>query len=449
MSTLFSQLAQQLWSPAKSFIQQGLTYQEYLNELTWLMFLKLTATDFPIATRVVKANNWHQLLQKNGWAQLADYTEILTDLSQIENILIKSLFQQAETSLSRPEQLTQLLSVLEHLDLLTVHEWGAVYENVIEKYASLDDNSLYLIPPQALIDVMVIVTQPQKTEIIQDPLAGVGSFLVAAEAYRQVINDDETVNYQPLMGMEQDLTRQRWATMNCLLHNLTSPTVVQWGDSLLIDDLPQADVIFSTLVFAKEPNEAAYKLNTPLALLKHIYRHLKPGGRAAVIVPDTVLKSAGPAQKLRQELMNSCRLHTVLRLPLGIFAPHVVAAHVLFFYRPSQPPKTTDHIWFYDLRTHFNNIGYYRRLKRETLLDFQSSYGEAPYGESVRQPGQRWQSFSRDQLIADNLDHCWLQSPQEQAEEEEETQELWDVLNVTVQELEELSWLLNGGPGQA
>jgi type I restriction enzyme M protein len=307
---------------------------------------------------------------------------------------------------------------------------------------------------------MVILTQPQPDELILDPLAGVASFLVAADQYVQVISEDwsekaadpaerqspeideEIEEKQLLMGIEPNLTWQRLALMNCLLHHLDYfPALpVQWGNSLLSSKerpLPPAEVILSMLIFTQ-------KQATPEDFLQYIYRNLKPGGRAAVIVPDSFCTASGSVQQIRKTLLDTCVVHTVLRLPIGIFYPHQIFAHVLFFKRGETAQEKTTQVWFYDARSQFPTFGQTLQITREHLIAFETAYGEDPLGQAPRQDeGKygRFRCFSRQTLAQqhDKLAISWLSdNPISRLP----PAKLRGVLNTTVQELEELSILL-------
>ncbi len=453
MNTI-AEIVQKLGSLAKRLYQEGIPYHAYLTELTWLWLLKIMPMIKPGNTFSSAYCSWETLTQKQGWQQLEYYQEIISKLRQVSDPQIAGIYAHARTVFKHPEQLTEVISALTSLDEFMPEDWGEIYEILLEEGSHQEGG--YLQVPRSLIDLMVILTQPQLGELIQDPLAGTASFIVAADQYIQVTSEEEndennlSLN-KDFIALEPDLTRQRLALMNCLLHQINSsqPVPVQWGDSLLSNQEEEclADVIFSMLIFNRDLHDEPGKQDTALALLQRIYQSLKPGGRAAVILSDNVLRSAGPAQQVRTTLLNTCVLHTVLRLPQGIFYPHPILAHVLFFRRGQSDQEKTEQVWFYDARTGFTVFGQYLRLNREHLRSFEIAYGDDPLGKSVRyEPGEdnRWRCFSRDAIAQqeDRLDLSWLREDQSNLGNKVSSQDIWEVLDETVEELEFLATLL-------
>jgi len=454
MNTI-AEIVQKLGSPAKRLYQEGIPYHAYLTELTWLWLLKIMPTVKPGNTFSPTHRSWETLTQKQGWQQLEYYQEIISQLRQVNDPQIAGIYAHARTVFKHPEQLREVISALTSLDEVMPEEWGEIYEILLEEESHQQGGYLQIVP-RCLIDLIVILTQPQLGELIQDPLAGTASFIVAADQYIQVTSETEDYEGNLLktsnfIALEPDLIRQRLALMNCLLHQInSSPAVsVQWGDSLLSNQEVGrlAEVIFSVLVFTRDPNQELGKQDTALALLQHIYQSLKPGGRAAVILSDNVLRAAGPAQQVRTTLLNTCVLHTVLRLPHGIFYPYKIPAHVLFFWRSHSSQEQTEQVWFYDARTGFPTFGQYLRLNREHLRPFEIAYGDDPLGQSARHDegeGKRWRCFSRDAIAkqGDRLDLCWLLEEKSSLDNKVSSQNIWEVLDETVEELEFLSTLL-------
>lgn len=441
-------VAQRLWLPARNFYQSSsMCYTDYLTELSWLWWLKVAP-----ARGLSTACSWDILTSLAGQSQYEYYSDILSHF-QSPLPIVQTLFAEAKTHLKTPDQLALLISTLSHIDPLPQTDSGEVYDTLLEIYAR-ENHSGLLRAPRPLLDLMVILTQPQLEETIQDPFAGTGHFIVAVNHYLQVIQEEIQFNSSNLsgksnfsgqvMGKEQNRSRQRLALMNCLLHGIFEPEKlpVLWEDSLLIDlqTWPKADVIFSVLT--SDTDVISNQHDASLASLHTLYQMLKPGGRAAVIVPDQLLSAAGPAHYIRQKLLDHCVVHTVLKLPLGLFYPHAMAAHVLFFYKSQNHGEGTEYTWCYDARSRAPILGQYVRLTREQLQPFELVYGEDPLGKSVREEGERWRCFTRSHLAAhqDRLDLHWLpdQSP------DSKVHRAWSVLEDTLGELETLSELLKG-----
>lgn len=445
-----TEIAKILWQPAYALSQEGIPYHNYLTELTWLWLLKI-APAYGVTTTQF---NWDVLISQTGKHQYTYYKKALTALQQVPDPHLAGIFKHAHTALKSPQQLAQVIATLAILDKVPRDEMGEIYEELLAQGAHQGSRHL-LVAPRPLIDLMIIVTQPQPDELIHDPFAGVANFLVAADQYVQVISEewtasDDTANaeeQQLLIGIEPDLIRQRLALMNCLLHHLDyfPGLPVQWNNSLLLTNqlpLPAADVIFSLLIFTHDPSD---ELTTPEALLQYILQSLKPGGRAAVIVPDYVCTATGPIQQLRKTLLDTCVVHTILRLPTGIFHPHQILAHVLFFKRSETALETTKKIWFYDARSHFPTLGATLPITREHLLAFEMDYGDDPFGQSPRptedQSG-RWRCVSRQTLAQQNdqLSFSWLTEKSKYNPPSPE--KLWKFFHTTRQELTELTALL-------
>jgi type I restriction enzyme M protein len=319
-----------------------------------------------------------------------------------------------------------------------------MYENLLERCAC--HQTRYLAPPRALVDALVILTQPHWGEIIHDPCAGTGSFLVAAAEYIELMRKDETkhqsLTASPSVFLGAEKTeRQRFARMNCLLHQPhTSCHFHIYAHhclSLYEQTVDSIDVLLSLLLPA---TSMADHLTESLDLLEYAIHTLKAGGRASIIVPDEVLNAQGYAHHLRCLLLDTCVLHTVLRLPLHTFHSQLLATHVLFFYRSHDKTERTATTWFYDLRSGQSLLQ--SPLNREYLLPFEKAFGDNPWGQAVRQAegeNGRWRCFNRAQLALqdNNLDVCWLQAL------DTPENHLHQVVSSTIQELEMLVTILS------
>jgi len=449
---IITDIAQQLCVPAKQLHQEGISYYNYLTELSWLLLLKIVPY-LGDASRVPSHLSWEILIQKSGQEQYEYYQNAIQELSQVTVPHIAGIYTHADTSFKRPEQLATVITTLDSIDAVPVDDLGEVYDMLIEKCCRIEGNNRLQVAPRSLIDMMVILTQPQAGELIQDPLAGTASLVVAANEYIQVMSEvSETSPIQnninnattSLIAIEPDLVLQRLALMNCLLHQIEHKELVpvRWGDSLLsnLQAWPLGDVILSTLAFASPYEDESGKHDASLGLLQHVYQTLKPGGRAAVVLPDKVLNAVGPAQQVRSHLLDTCIVHTILRLPRGIFYPRKTLAHLLFFTKGQTPQEQTQMIWFYDLRSHVPTFGQHLRLTREHLLPFERVYGDDPLGQSPRHEEaepERWRCFERSTLAEQNdrLNLSWLPEDEE-ADEEAKSENIWEIMDDIVEELE-------------
>jgi type I restriction enzyme M protein len=343
---------------------------------------------------------------------------------------------------------------------------GDLYEGLLEKNANETKSGAgQYFTPRALINTIVNCLKPQPGERIQDPAAGTAGFLIAAHEYIKSQTDDlyelsdQDKTFQTTkayVGIELVPGTRRLALMNCLLHGMEGDAegVVHLGNALgqTGAGLEKADVILANPPFGTSKggdasitrDDLTYKTsNKQLAFLQHIYRNLKPGGRAAVVLPDNVLFEAGVGTDVRRDLMNKCNLHTILRLPTGIFYAQGVKTNVLFFTKGStadkhQEENCTENVWVYDLRTNMPSFGKRTPFGDQHLKPFEDVYGESPNGDGERKEGEysfhsedielpehsdenegvdprlahsRWRGFSRQWIAehkGDSLDISWL-----------------------------------------
>lgn len=435
MNTI-ADIAQELWEPAVQFHQEaGISYYDYLTELTWLLFLKVAAQ---LGHEATVHLIWETLLYKKGTQQFEYYKNMLSALAQANHPYLAGIFADAVTHLHDFEQFTQMMTAVEVIDTVPTAELGEIYENLLEQCAY--DENTFIVPPRALVDTMVILLHPEGCERIYDPSAGTGSFLVGVDQYIKVTQADEhehssTLPRPVLQGIESNLIKYRLALMNCFLHRIdySDNLPVRWDKSVSDFEKSPVDVVLSSLLF---PDNHAISAT----LLQHIYQILSASGRAAVVVPDEILQSE-VTQPIRRELLEKCHLHTILRLPVGIFYPQHALAHVLFFQCAH---GNTQRVWYYDARSQSPQFGSYLQLSREHLMPFEQVYGDDPHDRPSHQmQTARWHSVDRETLAAyqDRLDGCWLEeSPALGAPNK--TENVWEVIGATMTELESLSVIL-------
>ncbi len=327
-----------------------------------------------------------------------------------------------------------------------------------------------------MIDSIIRLTKPQLGERIQDPAAGTGGFIVAA--HRRIYNENNELYGLPDGAAEKQIRdcytlaelvpdTHRLCLMNLMLHGIegdahSMDTLTDEGASL-----PKADLILSNPPFGTKKgggrpqrgdfSTTANTSNKQLAFVEHIIRGLAPGGRAAVVVPDNVLFEDGTGRTLRQMLMNWCDLHTILRLPTGIFYAQGVKTNVIFFTRNADKAQSggTKEVWVYDMRAGAPSYGKTRPLKAEDFTAFEAAFGDDPYGHGERQnQGEegRFRRFTRDEIDArgDNLDISWLRDGEEEAEDgltdpDDITAAILGHLREATREIEALVLELEGG----
>nr|WP_275423178.1 MULTISPECIES: N-6 DNA methylase [unclassified Modicisalibacter] len=322
-----------------------------------------------------------------------------------------------------------MIKALDQIDWFSAQQdgLGDLYEGLLEKNANETKSGAgQYFTPRRLIDSMVRCVKPQPGESVQDPAAGTAGFLIAADRYIKDQTDELFLldardqafqRYEAFVGIELVPGTRRLALMNCLLHGMEGDNegVVHLGNALgdAGKSLAKADVILANPPFGTAKggeasitrDDLTYKTsNKQLAFLQHIYRNLKPGGRAAVVLPDNVLFESGVGTEVRRDLMEKCNLHTLLRLPTGIFYAQGVKTNVLFFTKGSAADKyqytgCTDDVWVYDLRTNMPSFGKRTPFGEQHLKPFEAVYGDDPNGQSPRQEGE-W-SFNAEEIAVD------------------------------------------------
>ncbi|MCA6596843.1 MAG: N-6 DNA methylase [Pseudanabaena sp. M046S1SP1A06QC] len=436
-----------LWNLCNILRDDGITYNEYVTELTYLLFLKMLA-ETGKESRLPENYRWQDLDGREGLEQLEFYKQLLLDLGSAQKVndpAVLAIFTDAQTKLRKPTNLKSLTDAIDSLDWFSAREEGLgnLYEGLLEKNAAEKKSGAgQYFTPRPLIDAIVRLIKPQAGEIIQDPAAGTAGFLVAADRYiKEQTNELYALDakaqdfqiQQAFRGLELVPDTHRLCLMNLLLHGIES--AVDCGDSLSPDGetLGKADVILTNPPFGTKkgggrPTRSDFSItaetsNKQLAFVEHIYRALKTNGRAAVVLPDNVLFEDNTGRKLRQELMNLCDLHTILRLPTGIFYAQGVKTNVLFLTRGKSDRGNTKAVWVYDMRANTNTFGKTRQLTLTDFADFESAFGDDPYGKSPRiDQGEegRFRCFTREQISDrnDNLDIAWLRDTSDDPEDE-------------------------------
>ena len=432
-----------LWGLCNVLRDDGVTYNEYVTELTFLLFLKMLE-ETSKEERLPEGWRWSLLAKREGMEQLDYYKVMLLELGKAKDALVSAIFIDAQTRLRKPTNLKALTSNIDQLDWFSAREEGLgnLYEGLLEKNAADKKSGAgQYFTPRPLIDCIVRLMRPQPGEVIQDPAGGTAGFLVAADRYiKDHTNDLYRLTEQQaffqrhnaFLGAELVPDTHRLSMMNLLLHGIEGG--MKNIDTLSADGeaLPKANLILTNPPFGTKkgggrPTRSDFSItantsNKQLAFVEHIVRALVPGGRAAVVIPDNVLFEDNTGRRLRTWLMDLCDLHTILRLPTGIFYAQGVKTNVLFFQRGNSDTGNTKAVWVYDMRANMPAFGKTRLLTVAEFTDFEAAYGADANGKAARQDqgeDSRWRKFDRAAIANrnDNLDISWLRDTEAEAEE--------------------------------
>lgn len=429
-----------LWNLCNALKDDGVTFHQYVTELTFLLFLKM-AKETETEDQLPDGYRWDDLQTQSEAKCLAFYQNLLAYLGEHGSNIVKEIFFEARTSIKKSTTLSMLVTEIDKLDWYSAKQEGLgdIYEGLLEKNANEKKSGAgQYFTPRALIDSMVAVMKPGLVDIIQDPAAGTGGFLIAANRYileqtkpaKWTKSQKEKYQNNTFYGMEHVHDTYRLALMNLLLHGINfdlNAAGIHYGDTLSPAGaaLPKATLILSNPPFGSKSggglplrDDFPYPTsNKQLCFLQHIYLGLQPGGRAAVVLPDNVLFESGVGKQVRADLMDKCNLHTILRLPTGIFYAQGVNTNVLFFTRGKEDKGNTKEVWVYDLRTNKPTFGKRNQLAREFFDEFETAFGKDPLGlpESVAKRTDtgadgRFRPFSRAWIATrgESLDISWL-----------------------------------------
>jgi type I restriction enzyme M protein len=408
-------------------------------------------------SRIPEQYRWGALRTASETDVLQRYRQALTDLgdgTKIKDRSVVAIFQNASTIIRTPANLRKLIDTIDGLHWFSDERdaFGDAYEGLLQRMAEETKRGAgQYFTPRTLIQVMVELMKPQPGEVIQDPACGTGGFLIAANSYMKAASDDyfqlspkqqAFQLQQALRGLENVPDTFRLLLMNLHLHSI-DPDHLDLADTLSpAGQRPQfknADLILTNPPFgpaggppARDDLTITDRVSSyQLPFVEHCIRALRLGGRAAVVVPDNVLFDDGRGKALRQRLMSWCNLHTVLRLPTGIFYAQGVKTNVLFFTRANEEAPTVDatrEVWIYDARSGAPSYGKTNPFKAADLADFVAAFGNDPLGAAKRtDQGEegRFRRFTRSEIAAraDNLDISWLKDTSADAEDGLDTPE--------------------------
>ena len=433
------EIVSKLWNLCNVLRDDGITYHQYVTELTYILFLKM-AKETNAESQIPEAYRWDNLTSKSGIELKNFYKELLAHLGEECTGRVREIYQGAATNIDEPKNLEKIITTIDGLDWYSAKEEGLgnLYEGLLEKNANEKKSGAgQYFTPRVLIDVMTKLIKPQPGERCNDPACGTFGFMISASRYVRSQTDDfydldadmaKFEREEAFTGCELVHDTHRLALMNAMLHDIEGKILL--GDTLssVGTSMKDYDVVLTNPPFGtKKGGERATRddftyptSNKQLNFLQHIYRSLKTNGkaRAAVVLPDNVLFADGDGEKIRLDLMDKCDLHTILRLPTGIFYAQGVKTNVLFFTRGKTDKHNTKEVWFYDLRNDMPSFGKTNPLKTEHFDDFVKCYADGDLSKrketySEENPNGRWRKFTIEEILArdkTSLDITWMKA---------------------------------------
>ena len=452
-NTNASSIVSKVWAFCQTLRDDGVGYGDYLEQLTYLLFLKMADEyskpphnrPMPIPSEFA----WYTLISKSGSELESHYNTMLRELAKEKGIL-GQIFVKSQNKIQDPAKLYKLIALInaENWILMGVKDKGDIYEGILEKNAEdTKSGAGQYFTPRPLIKAMVECLRPEPMKTIADPACGTGGFFLAAYDWivdNRTLDKEEAkfLKYETFFGNEIVASTRRLALMNLFLHNIgdiESDNFISPNDSLITDSGTRYDYILANPPFGKkssmtftnaegeqEKEDLTYNRqdfwvttsNKQLNFVQHIRTMLKTTGQAAVVLPDNVLFEGGVGETVRKKLLETTDLHTILRLPTGIFYANGVKANVLFFDgKPSSKEPWTKEVWVYDYRTNIHHTLKKNPLKLSDLKDFIALYNPENRHKRTEtynaetNPEGRWRKFGYDEIIArdkTSLDITWL-----------------------------------------
>lgn len=440
-------IVQRVWNYCNTLRDDGVSYGDYVEQLTYLLFLKMadeySKPPYNRDIKIPKKLNWESLQNKSGAELEAHYIKILNELGK-EKGMIGEIFFKAQNKIQDPAKLYKLIQLIddENWVILGADVKGDIYEGLLEKNAEdTKSGAGQYFTPRVLIKAMVECICPEPKKTIADPACGTGGFFLAAydfisdeKKFKLDKSEKEFLKFKTFSGWEIVANTARLCLMNLYLHNigdLNSEPPIERADSLLVSPATKFDYVLTNPPFGKKSsmtitNEDGTQSkdiltyerqdfwtttsNKQLNFIQHVRSMLKADGKAAVVVPDNVLFEGGAGETVRKRLLESTDVHTILRLPTGIFYAQGVKANVIFFdNKPAAKTAWTKEVWIYDLRTNIHFTLKTQQMKFDDLKDFVESYN--PQNRFKRKETERFKKFKYDEIIArdnTNLDIFWL-----------------------------------------
>ncbi|MEQ8190065.1 MAG: class I SAM-dependent DNA methyltransferase [Candidatus Eremiobacterota bacterium] len=443
MSTEATTIVQRLWNYCNVLRDDGVSYGDYVEQLTYLLFLKMadeqTKPPFNRQSIIPDGLDWKSLVCRDGDALETHYRHILESLGK-EHGMLGVIFRKSQNKIQDPAKFRRLIELIngETWSGMDIDIKGEIYEGLLQKNAEdIKSGAGQYFTPRALIKAMVEAINPEPGMTICDPACGTGGFILSAHDYiskncRLDKEQKRFLKFNTFKGWDIVDNVARLCVMNLYLHGIGGDeSPVEVGDALMSDPGERFDMVLTNPPFGKKSSitivngdgkgdkEAliyerqdfwAATSNKQLNFLQHVKTLLKINGKAAVVVPDNVLFEGGAGETVRRKLLSECNVHTLLRLPTGIFYAQGVKANVLFFDRkPASEKPWTEKLWIYDLRTNKHFTLKTNTLKYEDLKDFITCYNKENLSD--RKESDRFKVFSYEDIIKRDkvsLDIFWL-----------------------------------------
>ena len=448
-------IVSKVWSFCHTLRDDGVGYGDYLEQLTYLIFLKMadeySKPPYNRKVGIPAEYNWNSLKSRKGAELEVHYVNLLRELGTKKGML-GQIFTKAQNKIQDPAKLFRLIDMIDDTEWVTMEAdtKGEIYEGLLEKNAEdTKSGAGQYFTPRALIKAMVACVRPEPGKTIADPACGTGGFFLSAydfitnkENYSLDKAQKAFLKHETFSGNEIVANTRRLCLMNMFLHNIgeiDGESMVSPNDALVSDEGKRFDYVLanppfgkkSSMSFTNEEGEQdkedltynrqdfwATTSNKQLNFVQHIRTMLKTTGRAAVVVPDNVLFEGGAGETIRRKLLENTDLHTILRLPTGIFYAHGVKANVIFFdNREASPNPWTKEVWYYDYRTNIHHTLKKKTMRFENLQDFIKCYNpknrhkrKATWDEKTNPEG-RWRKYTYAELMArdkTSLDLFWL-----------------------------------------
>jgi len=444
-----STIVNKVWNYAHVLRDDGVGYGDYVEQITYLIFLKMAderAEEGLNDVGVPEAYQWSNLVKADGDDLEIQYRHTLEHLGKMGGML-GTIFRKSQNKIQDPAKLERLIKMIdkESWATLPVDVKGDIYEGLLERNAQdVKGGAGQYFTPRALIEAMVEVMQPKPTDVVADPATGTGGFLLAAHDYmaKQVTSKAEAKHLKndALRGNDIVDSVVRLCAMNLYLHGIGGtecPIVNQ--DALAKEVTDKVDMVLANPPFGKrssitvmseksgkaEMEKLTYERedfwattsNKQLNFVQHIANMLKVNGKAAVVVPDNVMFEGGAGETIRKTLLERTNVHTLLRLPTGIFYANGVNANVIFFdAKPASKTAWTKQLWVYDFRTNVHKTLKQNRLTKNDFAEFIELYKAGDLSQrqatwSSESLDGRWRAYDYAELIArdkTNLDIFWL-----------------------------------------